>query len=516
MTGASGRWPDAGDLVRLLPAYRIERLLGQGSMGVVYLAEDVRMQRKVALKVLAPALADDQLFRRRFNHESRRAAQLNHPNVVAVYEAGETDGLYYIAMHYVDGGDLGKLLEAGGPLSLERATSFIAQIAAALDAVHAEGLVHRDVKPANILISGREGQEHCCLGDFSITKHLSSGTNLTVTGQFIGTLDYIAPEQIEGKSVDGRADLYALGCVLYQCLTGTVPFKRDGTVALLWAHVHDQPPPVTTHRPDLPPEIDRVVAQAMAKQPEDRYGTCGELVLALRAAAIGQAFDGSGTVTPSVLATNRPIPQPGLSGMTSTYALPRRPPARVAAPSLQRRRWPLIIGTALVLVLVGVLSFVGGSFLKARFPNDAETALLAVVPQALQQSCERDDAEEGTANVKASLVCASEQGANQVVFKKFTSPKALDSAYKRAVNSSGVKRDTGNCVVADQAEHAYTSNTGRLSGRVLCYHERGSSYIMWTESEHRSPTLISARRNDRDYAHLRDWWAGVIDRQVPV
>ena len=381
MAGRNGRGLDAGDLARLLPAYRIERQLGQGSMGVVYLAEDVRMQRKVALKVLAPALANDEMLRRRFNHESRRSAHLNHPNVVLVYDAGETEGLYYIVMHYVDGGDLRRLLEAG-PLSLERATSVITQIAAALDAAHAEGLVHRDVKPANILIDGREGQEHYYLGDFGITKHLSSDTNLTATGQFIGTLDYIAPEQIEGRSVDGRADLYALGCVLYQCLTGVVPFNREGTVALLWAHVHDQPPPVTAQRPDLPPEVDRVVAQAMAKQPEDRYGTCGELALALRAAAIGQASDGSGTNTHNVLA-NRPVPQPGSGGMTSTYAVPRRAPVGAAAPALQRRRWPLVVGTALALVLVGALAFVGvSSFLKARFPNDAETALLAVVPQA--------------------------------------------------------------------------------------------------------------------------------------
>jgi serine/threonine protein kinase len=348
MAGFSGQLPDVGDIVRELPDYRIERQLGRGSMGVVYLAEDVHLQRKVALKILSPVLADDELFRKRFHRESQSAANLDHPNIVPIYAAGEAGGMLYIAMRYLGGGDLRALLEANGPLSLEQATSLITQIADALDTAHAEGLVHRDVKPANILTDGRE---HYYLGDFGITKIVSAGTSLTSTGQFVGTIDYISPEQIQGKAVDGRADLYALGCVLYQCLTGVVPFQRSETAALLWAHMHEEPPAVTARRPDLPPQIDRVVAKAMAKQPEDRYATCRELALTLRAvASVPAASDRSETVVPAGL-IDSPLPPLVSAGMTSTYAPPTPAPVRAPTTTSPSRRtwWWAAIGSLLTL-----------------------------------------------------------------------------------------------------------------------------------------------------------------------
>ncbi|MGH3856737.1 MAG: serine/threonine-protein kinase [Pseudonocardiaceae bacterium] len=253
MTDAQGLPTHRGENIPELPGYRIERQLGRGSMGVVYLAEDMQLRRKVALKILAPTLADDELFRKRFDRESQSAANLDHPHIVPVYAAGEARGLLYIAMRYVAGGDLRTLLDATGPLSLPKAADIVSAVAHALDAAHAQGMIHRDVKPANILIDDRSGQQHYYLSDFGITKIVSSGRSLTSTGQIVGTVDYLAPEQIQGKPVDGRADLYALGCVLYQCLTGVVPFPRDETAALMWAHVHDDPPPVTARRPDLPP-----------------------------------------------------------------------------------------------------------------------------------------------------------------------------------------------------------------------------------------------------------------------
>ncbi|MGH3767936.1 MAG: serine/threonine-protein kinase [Pseudonocardiaceae bacterium] len=448
MAGSS-HVPDAGGVTHELPGYRIERQLGRGSMGVVYLAEDPQLRRKVALKILAPTLADDELFRTRFDRESQSAANLDHPNIVPVYAAGEAGGSLYIAMRYVGGGDLRTLLEANGPLSLEQASSIITSVARALDAAHTQGMIHRDVKPANILIDGRNGQQHYYLSDFGITKIVSSGRSLTSTGQIVGTIDYIAPEQIQGKTVDGRADLYALGCVLYQCLTGVVPFPRDETAALMWAHVHDEPPPVTARRPDLPAQIDRIVATAMAKQPDDRYSTCGELAFALRAFAGDPSSSlGSGQVIPSAKSLDNPPPPVTPSGMTSTYVPPR--PAHARAPqttSSPGRRWQWIAaGGLLALVVIGGSVTGVVSYFHSRFPNDAEQELLNVVPLALttKNSCTRNaEAEQDTANVAASVVCTSDAEANKVVFTKFTSSRAMDNHYQAAVATAGIAESSG-------------------------------------------------------------------------
>ncbi|MGH3586188.1 MAG: serine/threonine-protein kinase, partial [Pseudonocardia sp.] len=503
-----------GGVVPDVPGYRIERQLGRGSMGVVYLAEDVRLRRKVALKVLAPTLGDDELFRRRFDRESQSAANLDHPNIVPVYAAGEAGGSLYIAMRYVGGGDLRALLEASGSLSLEQTTSLVVAVAEALDAAHAQGMIHRDVKPANILIDGRNGQEHYYLSDFGITKIVSSGRSLTSTGQIVGTIDYIAPEQIQGKAVDGRVDLYALGCVLYQCLTGNVPFPHDDAAALMWAHVHDEAPSVTTRRPDLPSQIDHIVAKAMAKQPEDRYDTCRELALALRVLATDPAAAGdSGTALPA-RSVDSPPPPPVSAGLTSTYTAPTPAPVRapVTASSSGWRWWWLVAAGVLALALIGGSTAGVLNYLSSRFPNEAEQALLGQVPLALtlKDSCTRNaEAERDVVNVQASVTCTSDDdAANTVVFTKFTSSKALDSHYQSAVAAAGIGQSSGDCLSAERAESAYASESGRTSGQALCYQQRGSSFITWTDDE--SQTLGVATRTDPDYVKLRDWWAGVV------
>ncbi|HJP65640.1 MAG TPA: serine/threonine-protein kinase, partial [Actinomycetota bacterium] len=270
--------------------YRIESVLGRGGMGVVYLAEDTRLDRKVAVKLLPPELAGDAAFRDRFIRESQLAARLEHPNIVPVYEAGEADGQLFIAMRYVRGSDLGSLLDRDGPLDPDRAVTIITDVAAALDEAHAEGLIHRDVKPANILLAPGRGSgapERAHLTDFGVTRRTTSRSGLTQTGQFLGTADYAAPEQIEGKDVDGRADVYALGCVLYHCLAGQPPFVRESDVATMYAHLRDRPPQVTAARHDAPSAFDDVVATAMAKAPADRYQTAGELADAARPASAG-------------------------------------------------------------------------------------------------------------------------------------------------------------------------------------------------------------------------------------
>jgi DNA-binding beta-propeller fold protein YncE len=259
-------------------------------MGVVYLAEQTGPRRQVALKLLLDPATASEAFRTRFLRESELAAAIDHPNVLPVYDAGETDEVLWIAMRYVDGIDLQALLDRDGPLEPEQALAIAGQVAGALDAAHTRSLVHRDVKPGNVLLAMEDGAVvHAYLADFGLTKRIGGARGLTVSGQVLGTIDYVAPEQIEGGQVDGRADQYSLGGVLFECLTGEVPFRRDSELAVLWAHVHDPPPRIGDHRPDLPAALDHVVGRALAKAPGDRYPSCGALVAAAQAALTGPA-----------------------------------------------------------------------------------------------------------------------------------------------------------------------------------------------------------------------------------
>jgi serine/threonine protein kinase/DNA-binding beta-propeller fold protein YncE len=312
-----------------LAGYRIETLLGRGGMSVVYCAEDRALKRRVALKVLAPELADDERFRERFLRESRVAASIDHANVIPIYEAGGAEGLLYIAMRYVVGTDLGTLLAREGRLEPGRALSILGQVASALDTARfARGLVHRDVKPGNILIAGEGGvdsPDHVYLCDFGLSTHTAEEGTLSDPGHFMGTIDYVAPEQIEGEPVDGRADVYSLGCVLYESLTGQAPFRKDSKMAIFWAHLQEPPPSVTALRPDLPVEIDAVAARALAKSPDDRYATCRELVGAARDAL-------------------KP-------GSEEQAIVPERLPDR-----LRRRRFRLLLGLAVLLAVTAAAS----------------------------------------------------------------------------------------------------------------------------------------------------------------
>jgi serine/threonine-protein kinase len=259
-----------------LAGYRIVEPLGRGGTSVVYRAEHVRLGRTAALKLLAPVLGEAG-FRERFLRESQLAASIDHPSILPVYDAGEEDGFLYIAMACVEGSDLKTLLAEEGPLPLRRALRIVGQIGSALDAAHARGLVHRDVKPANILVGDAD---RAYLSDFGVVKELSSN-GTTRTGTFVGTIEYCAPEQIEGRAVDGRADVYALACVLYECLIGEPPFHRPSEVAVLNAHLHAPPPKLHGQ----PGGLDAVVAKALSKSPLDRYATCVEFLAAARAAA---------------------------------------------------------------------------------------------------------------------------------------------------------------------------------------------------------------------------------------
>lgn len=273
----------------LVGDYRIVGLAGKGGMGAVYRAEHVPTGEPVALKVLSESLAQNEEFLQRFLREARYAAEIDHPNVVHVREAGEADGHVFMAQQMVEGTDLEALLSVEGAIDAGRALSILDQVAHALDAVHDSGLLHRDIKPANVLISGEAGGERAFLTDFGLSKHPTRESRaLTGAGDFVGNFYYAAPEQVLGKPVGPEADVYALGCVLYECLTGEPPFQRERAVELLEAHIEDPAPKVTALRPDLPPAIDDVVARAMTKDAGGRYARATELIDAA-ASALGVA-----------------------------------------------------------------------------------------------------------------------------------------------------------------------------------------------------------------------------------
>ena len=286
--GPEGGDADAADAVvgfgagSRIAGYRLEERIGAGGMAVVFRARDERLTRPVALKILVPGLAADDHFRQRFVRESRAAAAVDDPHIIPVFEAGEAEGVLFIAMRYVPGGDVRSLVRREGPLSPARAMAIISPVASALDAAHAAGLVHRDVKPANMLVDTRPGRsDHVYLSDFGLSKgNLFSGV-LTGPGP-MGTPGYMSPEQIQGHAVDGRTDQYALACAAFELLAGEPPFRRDEEIAVIYAHLSEPPPSLTSRRPDLPPAVDGVLARAMAKGPDDRYASCREFADDLR------------------------------------------------------------------------------------------------------------------------------------------------------------------------------------------------------------------------------------------
>jgi eukaryotic-like serine/threonine-protein kinase len=346
----------------LLAGYRLEAQVGEGGMAVVFRARDEGLGRLVALKILAPALASDSAFRSRFIAESRAAAAVDDPYIIPVYEADEADGVLFIAMRFVQGGDLRQVLEREGALPPDRVVGFISPVASALDAAHRAGLVHRDVKPANILVDAREDRpDHVYLSDFGVSKAMSS-VGLTGTGMFVGSPDYSAPEQIQGRAVDGRTDQYALGCVTYQLLAGALPFQGDQDMSVLLAHLSAPPPSLVSRMPNLPGAVDQVLARAMAKAPEKRYASCLDFADALREALGLTPHD------PQSSATAPAVPQPA----TSPHEIPPRRgfvdrPSTITA-RIRRRRLPVLVLACAILAAAGVIPFVLTSPAKSPGP----------------------------------------------------------------------------------------------------------------------------------------------------
>ncbi len=370
MTEGEVRWVELTEGSEFA-GYRIERRLGRGGMGIVYLAVEPGLDRRVALKLVAPDAAVDEVFRTRFTHESKIAASIEHPNVVPIYAAGEEDGIPFIAMRYVSGSDLNRKLMSSGRLEPARATALIEQVAAGLDAIHAVGLVHRDVKPANVLLSGPEASEHAYITDFGVARNVASTSGLTKTGRFVGTLDYVAPEQIRGGEVDARADVYALGCLLFKLLTGEVPFPREGEAARLYAHLNDEPPAASLFTPMVPKALDRVIARAMAKSPDDRFPSAGDLGRAAVAALSGEIALPERTVATGAAATRTaetPVQEGSgedattpMSATAETGAIVTEPVAQTPQRPRSRRKLGIAIGAVAAVAVAAAAIALGTS-----------------------------------------------------------------------------------------------------------------------------------------------------------
>jgi len=357
---------------------RIEEVAGRGGMGVVYRATQLDLGRPVAIKVIAADRARDPGLRVRFSLEARLAAAIDHPNLVPVHAAGEDGGRLYLVMRFVAGTDLHRALKRSGRFACGRAALVVAQVAAGLDAAHAAGLVHRDVKPANVLLAG----EHVYLGDFGLSRLQTSGERFTESGAWVGTVDYMSPEHLRGEPCDARSDVYALGCVLFAALTGEAPFRRITVPATMSAHLHE-PPPRPSDRAPVPGDFDAVVARALAKRPEDRYPSAGDLGRAALAAAAGEHVTESertvatGAAAPTGLTTAMPTEL-----LAGTARGPEAPPERLwhppeHAPALNRHRPFLPRRGALGLLFVAALSASVAATMVVRSSPDAASAQLS-------------------------------------------------------------------------------------------------------------------------------------------
>ncbi len=516
-----------------LGPYRIERVIGRGGMGVVYLAEQPSLGRKVALKILPAELAGDAAFRARFERESKMAAAIDDPNILPVHEAGEIDGALFIAMRYVAGTDLEARLKEGA-LRPDVAVHLLGQVASALDAAHLNGLVHRDVKPANILIApggGDERGEHAYLADFGLTKPRGEDTSLTRAGTIVGTLDYMAPEQLEGRDVSGQADQYALAAIAFRALTGQLPFPRDTEVAVISAHLKEPPPSAHDLATSLPAGVDAVIARGMAKDPAARYPTCAAFIGDLRRA------------------------------LAVTSSMPESAPSR---PTSRRALVAVLVGVVAVAVVVaGGLIALGGagspgaspslgaggsptgepgsigasasaSADAEAFPTVAESAALALIPDEIRPTCVRgrgvsdaiDAGFTGTIHLDvgapggpvpipvtpseptAALTCTPAAGADRVHFLwyQFAGGNAVNALDYLSTQAARYEVGDGDCSADEKAREPW-SNERFAAGLVVCFRAApfdGSPWVDFTFDD--AHMLALATRDDRDYDTLYEWF----------
>ena len=493
--------------------YRLVSLLGHGGMSIVYRAEHIALERTVALKLLSPRLSDDEDFRERFQRESKVAASLEHPNIIPIYEAGGENGVFYIAMRYVDGADLKTRLKESGQLEAQQVVSFVAQVAAALEAAHARGLIHRDVKPANILIApgaGLEGSDHVYLSDFGVAKN-TGAAGLTKTGLFVGTAEYASPEQIEGKELDGRADIYSLGCVTYEALTGAPTYEKESEVAMMYAHLLEPPPKLSERRPDLGFPVDEVIAKAVAKSRDDRYARPSEFALALRQAVGANAPVGPETILAgsALTAPAAPAEKPAEPEPTPTEPEPTPQPTAAAAAGASNRR-KLIVGGGILAVIVAagvlipLLALSGGKSsspetaaarstgaITAGTPTvapEAASLLSVVAPSQVTKECTAQSAPANGA--VETFVCVSAPTdptsvPNAFRFSFYPRAQALLRAYgQEFTRARGARNTLVKCGSAPAGERAWIHPTGKRGGRFFCHQDaKGNFVIVWTHEK---------------------------------
>ena len=503
--------------------YRIEALLGRGGMGVVYRAENPRLGNVVALKLLPPDLAEDESFRERFVRESRTAASIAHPHIIPIYDAGDAEGLLYIAMRHIEGPDLKELTRDRDNIASSRILRIGAQVASALDAAHARGLIHRDVKPANILVeAGANGEDHAYLADFGLTKHVESRSGITGSGQFVGTIDYMAPEQIEGRQVDARVDVYALGCVLFECLAGAPPYRRDTDVAVLWAHMRDDPPRLSEDT-GLPGAVDEVFAKALAKDADDRFSSCGDLVEDLRT-ALGQTLRGE----PSIGAPSQRTVVEGTPDRTAVVPahVRERPSWSRFRPNAAAVAGGLLLGLALGAGVASAILLTTRTSSTKIVTHEKTTTLKGdflrrLIPPQIISTCGRPGKAGTTFYV--SYFCKPGNGAQHVTYNLATGGHEMAQEFIRRARLEGIPffagtfQPSGDCSVGDTSIQYWTprGRTGhtavdpgtpagsRAKGWVFCHRTGGRSWIEWTDAR----VKVYANAWGPDGQRLYDWWS---------
>jgi len=525
--------------------------IGEGGMGVVERAHDHRLDRDVAVKLLTPGLLADDTARARFDRECHIAATLQHPNVVPVYDVGAAGRQTYVVMMLVDGPDLARVLAETGPLEPARAVVIIGQVAAALDAAHERDLVHRDVKPGNILLARAGGADHAYLTDFGLARAIGEASALSRSGGALGTLGYVAPEQLEGAPIDGRADTYSLACVAYEALTGQPPFGRGTERALVTAHLTAPPPRLSAARSGLPPALDGVIARGMAKHPAERYASSGEFARALARALTGAAPALALPPAPTVPLPPVPPPAPTIGLPTTTLT-----PGAVPPPAPRRGRVPLLAGVLAVLLLVGlgaggmlVLSGGGngtdgpgerdttaagrestpasgeapgdesaGAESESRslptaatvageqrhipeYWTEAERALWSHVPPSIRDLCEPNPNQYGDTLVEgaaATLTCdIPDRAVQRVSYWSFPALKDVRAWWARRQTLSQVGSARGDCWDGRRGEGTYEG------GRLMC--TTGVIKVRWYDEDSRTYGVVSGKKN-ATFRDLVAWW----------